>query len=62
MITGDVKHDAFIEAKSLNIALIDAGHYETEKIYMPCLLKLLKEKTDLEIVLSEKEERPYLIG
>ena len=46
LITGDVKHDAFIEAKSLNIALIDAGHYETEKIYMPCLLKLLKEKND----------------
>ena len=31
LVTGDVKHSVWIEAQNMGIALIDAGHYGTEK-------------------------------
>lgn len=43
-ITAEVKHHEFLDANRLGITLIDAGHYETEAIAMPYLMKLLEEK------------------
>lgn len=40
LITGDVKHDAFITAANLGFCLIDAGHFYTENIFC----KALEEK------------------
>lgn len=41
-VTGDVKHDRFIAAKNLGLAVFDAGHYHTENI----VLESLKERFD----------------
>ena len=59
LITGDIKHDVFIEANNKGIALIDAGHYSTEKIFISRFAKKVGEKADIEIILSEKEEIPF---
>lgn len=59
LITGDVKHDVFIEAENKGVAVIDAGHYPTEKIFIASFAKKIGEKADIEIILSEKEEIPF---
>lgn len=41
LVTGDVKHSAWIEAHNLGMALIDAGHYGTEKCASHRLATLL---------------------
>ena len=42
-VTADVKYDSFLEAKALGLNLIDAGHYPTENVVCPVLVKWLKE-------------------
>ena len=59
LITGDIKHDVFIEAENKGVAVIDAGHYATEKIFIKEFAKKVGEKADIEIILSEKEEIPF---
>ena len=40
IITGDVKHHAFIDAHNAGVTVIDAGHYYTENI----IVAVLKQK------------------
>lgn len=44
LITGDIKHNVFIEAAHKGINLIDAGHYATEDIIIEPLALLLQNK------------------
>ena len=48
LLTGDVKYHQAMEAQGLGMALIDAGHFATERIVVP----LLKER--LEKIVSER--------
>lgn len=41
-ITGDAKHNDFLDSIDYDISLLAAGHYETETVSMPVLLELLK--------------------
>lgn len=43
LITADVKHNVFIEAGRLNIALFDAGHFDTEDVITEPLKLLLEQ-------------------
>lgn len=40
-VTGDVKHNVFVEAKHMGINLIDAGHFHTEDIIIDSLCESL---------------------
>lgn len=42
-VSGDVRHDLMVRAKDLGITLIDAGHFETEEVYMNRLAARLSE-------------------
>ncbi len=44
MITGDIDHHEGIDAVARNMAVIDAGHYGLEHIYMEDMKKFLSEK------------------
>lgn len=45
-VTGDIKyHDAQL-AKQLGLTIVDAGHFNTEKIILPTIKDYLKEKLD----------------
>lgn len=46
LITGDVKYHEAREAEMLGIALIDAGHFETESTAVSALADWLREKSD----------------
>lgn len=43
LITGDVKHNFFVDAKNADFALFDAGHYFTERIFKLWLEEILGE-------------------
>ncbi len=43
-VTADVKHNVFMDAHMLGLALIDAGHFETEDIIVEVLAEGLREK------------------
>jgi dinuclear metal center YbgI/SA1388 family protein len=42
-VTGDTKHQDFLDASALGLAMIDAGHFETEKPGMVVLTERLKK-------------------
>ena len=57
-ITGDAKHNDFLDALDAGISLFAAGHYETEIPVVPVIAKLLEEKfTDTEII-DIKQKNP----
>jgi dinuclear metal center YbgI/SA1388 family protein len=43
LITGDIGHHAALTAKTLDISVIDAGHFSTEKASLPGFVKDLEE-------------------
>lgn len=64
LVTGDVKYHEAREAEALGLALIDAGHFETEAFAVRRLARWLQEKADekgyeVTVVESETLENPY---
>ncbi len=64
LITGDVKYHEAQEALQMNIALIDAGHFETEQIYIKKLAEKLEHAFSLKsyevaVLQSETETTPF---
>ncbi len=41
-VTGDVKHDKFIDANNLGVTIFDAGHFHTENVILEKLKKYLE--------------------
>ena len=44
LISGDIKHHGFVDARNSGVTVIDAGHYATENILCEMLLQKLKEE------------------
>lgn len=42
-VTADVKYNVFLDARAMNINLIDAGHFSTENVICPVLERWLKD-------------------
>ncbi|MBE7050560.1 MAG: Nif3-like dinuclear metal center hexameric protein [Ruminococcaceae bacterium] len=58
-ITGDVKYNPFRNGYESGMAVIDAGHYETEHIVCELLEKVLKDKyPDIEFCISKENIAP----
>ena len=53
-LTGDVKYHDAMEAKSINLSLIDIGHYESEKFFAQILQKHLKN-LGLKVIIASSE-------
>ena len=66
LLTGDVSHHHALEAKALGIALIDGGHFRTEKAAFRIIADHLRDMVraegwEVEIEVDEDEEDPMLI-
>ena len=63
MLTGDVRFHEAQEARAKGLAVIDAGHYGTEKIFGENFVKQLKEKVSgrLQIKETDANTNPYMI-
>jgi dinuclear metal center YbgI/SA1388 family protein len=64
LITGDVRHHEALLAESIGLALLDAGHYETEKpaldLFADNLRRRLQQAGYTALVETHKEERAPL--
>lgn len=59
LITGDVKHDVWIDANNSLISLFDCGHFHTENIVLPELRRVLEEKfPQLDVEIAERSVDP----
>lgn len=59
LISGDVKHDLWIDAENNNFCLIDAGHFHTENILCNYLCGILSRKFhNTEIFVAENSKDP----
>ena len=62
LITGDVKHDIWIDANNSKFTVIDCGHFHTENIVLWELRRVLEEKfpmLDIEIAESTTDPCEY---
>jgi putative NIF3 family GTP cyclohydrolase 1 type 2 len=64
LITGDIKYHEAQLAKQLDINVIDAGHFETENIYIEYFAKFIKNRCiekeyDVKIIQSENIINPF---
>lgn len=53
MVTSEIKHHEYLQAKELGINVIDAGHFATENPYMYYLKDKLESKFEITFTLSE---------
>lgn len=53
-LTGDIKYHDAMEAKSINLSMIDIGHYESERFFTQILQTHLKN-LGLEVIISQSE-------
>lgn len=60
-ITGDVKHDVYLEAKHLGINLIDAGHFKTEVLVCNTLKSWITSAFPCVDVMISREEKEAFI-
>ncbi|MDN5375942.1 MAG: hypothetical protein PWQ39_982 [Thermacetogenium sp.] len=63
-VTGDVRHHGALEALARGIALVDAGHYGTERVVVPAIAGYLEGRAkeagcDLEVVISRVKTDPF---
>ncbi len=60
LITGDVKYHDALDMMQMGMCVIDAGHFNTEKVVLPALAGILKEKfKDLEVLCNNVEKDPF---
>jgi putative NIF3 family GTP cyclohydrolase 1 type 2 len=67
LVTGDVDHHQALEARALGLALIDAGHYHTERPVVERLARFLREEArrremKVEVYESAVDTGPWSYG
>lgn len=60
LITGDIDHHEGIDAAAQGMAVIDAGHYGIEKIFIPYMKQYLEENTKGLTILEQPEKQPFV--
>ena len=62
LITGDIKHSMALEALAHGINLIDAGHYGTEKIFVPYMKEyFMRELPEVEVLVAVESNPFYIV-
>ena len=59
-LTSDLKHDIYLEARTLGINLLDAGHYSTETVICPVVKEWLETAfPGLQVEISAKQREVF---
>ncbi len=61
MITGDIDHHEGIDAVAQGLAVIDAGHYGIEKLFIPYMEEFIKRELPNLRVYSEEFSEPFTV-
>jgi dinuclear metal center YbgI/SA1388 family protein len=60
LVTGDVKYHDALDMFQMGMCVIDAGHFSTERIIVPRLAEILKERFEtLDVITNKVEEDPF---
>lgn len=60
LVTGDLKYHTALDACEAGLCIIDAGHFNTEKIVLPVLATALKDNfPGIDVFCCRKEEDPF---
>lgn len=60
LVTGDVKYHTAVDALQVGSCLIDAGHFNTEKVMLPVLAGLLENRfPGISVSCSRLEKEPF---
>lgn len=60
LVTGDVKYHDAMDMLQMGMCVIDAGHFSTERIIVPRLVELLKQRFEkLEVMSNNVEADPF---
>lgn len=60
LVTGDLKYHTALDAREAGLCIIDAGHFNTEKVVLPYLAQLIGDAfPDVEIILYREECDPF---
>ena len=62
LITGDIDHHEGIDSVEQGLAIIDAGHYGLEKIFVPYMEEYCKRKLIGVKVYTAPEKNPFWIA
>lgn len=67
LVTGDVSHHQAVAALQMGLAVVDAGHYHTERTVVPHLARLLGERArrkglEVEVIASRVDTCPWNAG
>lgn len=62
LVTGDIDHHEGIDAIQQGLAIIDAGHYETEKYSLGMIEEMMKQrfKEHVEVIIAD-QQAPYVV-
>ena len=61
LLTGEIKHSDAIDAATLGLNLVVAGHYETERIVLePLIRRLQNDCFDVKYNLSRADVSPFV--
>ncbi len=59
-VTADVKYNVFLDARAMGVNLIDAGHFSTEDVVCPVLVRWLKSGfPQMEIFMSKRHKEVF---
>ena len=59
-VTADVKYSNFLDAKALELNLIDAGHFPTENVVCPVLQDWLSQRfPQVSVLLSKRHHEVF---
>lgn len=59
LITGDIDHHEGIDSSDQGLAIIDAGHYGVEKLFIPYMVQYLQEKTSGIEIVGQPVKQPF---
>ena len=61
LLTGELKHSSALDARTLGLSLVVAGHYETEAVVLDPLMKRLQNECfDVQYNLSRMDGSPFV--
>lgn len=55
LLTGDMKHHDALDAAENGVMIVDAGHFETERVYMSFLAGVLEKELKIKTVLMDEK-------
>lgn len=63
LVTSDIKYHTAVDMIEMGLCAIDAGHFNTERIFAPAIEKMIKDNFPMiEVFISKMERDPFIFS